>query len=1170
MEKEIRDLLEHIDLDKKLMASFEEAVRTLAPVNITGLCEQQKGFIIAALSYRFSKKPVVLVSDITRARALSSGLSPFTGSDIPVLKPAELSLISAVASSHESETERTGVLSKIIRNDFDAALICAPALLNKMPSGKDFERGFIKLTLGKQYDPVKLASDLSERGYERVGMVSQQGEFSSRGDVLDVYPPDMDLPLRISFFDDEIDQLKTFNPDDQRSVEGMKKAVICPAFIYTFSAKDRGRIADEMIRAAAPDINKMNASSNRAGAELLERNSKADADAIRQGMKISAAARWIGVFSKDPKSVLDYIDPTKMIFFVDELAEGRSRIDGYMADFAGRIKSAYELGQAPSCSYDSVFRIPDAMKSVDSFGGVITLSCLKSSMSGLPGGKTIDCPGLASENWVGRDTELANFVRNGGGHSSSQVVFMLTGASRCDSFRNRMLSEGIDVKIITGALPSGFEYPGAGLILIGEQEIFGSEKKHVQKKKGGARITFFGDVAPGDYVVHDVHGIGLYEGIVNLKMGKSSQDYLKINYAKNAVIYLPVDKIDKLSKYVGPGGKIPKLSSLDSQEWKKNVERARSSVKKLAFDLVKLYAVRRANKGYSCGPDDSYQQEFEESFPYEETADQITAIKEIKKDMESPIPMDRLLCGDVGFGKTEVAFRAIFKCVMNGRQAFMLAPTTLLAQQHYDNFKERLGDFPVKVVLLSRFVPSNVMKQNLQDIKEGKADVVIGTHRILSDDVVPHKLGLLVVDEEQRFGVNHKEKIKAMRSNIDVLTLTATPIPRTLHMSMSGIRDISMLSEAPLNRRPVQTYVMEFDEEICVQACLREISRGGQIFWLYNKTADIDSRAAHLKSIMPNVRVVYAHGKMSEHQMEKIVESFIRGEADILVCTTIIESGVDMPNVNTMIVENADRFGLSQLYQIKGRVGRADRQAYAYITYNPEANMNSDARKRLMAIREFTELGSGVKIAIRDLEVRGAGNLLGAEQHGQMDVIGYELYCRMLDEEIKHLNDTSDTEFKVPLTANIEIDFDSYIPPSYIEDEGARMAAYRRIGIISSVKERDDFIDEVTDRYGQPPKQVLFLSDVALIKALASRAGFERVCIRDTGVLLYFASDRKADFETVSVLLGVPEYQGRILFCAQGKPYLHYKPRDKDRSRTSAETIDILNIMITKAGSQSC
>lgn len=1167
MEKDLRDILELINQDRRLLSLFEEAQRMAGPTNITGVCEQQKGYLIAALSHKYDKKPVIVVPDVTRAKGLVGSLAPFIGSDIPVLKPSELSLVSALAASHEQEYERAGVISKLLKGEFDAFIICASSLLNKMPKAEGFKRKSIKLELGKTYEPTELSSHLSERGYERVGLVSSVGEFSARGDVVDVFPPDMPLPIRIGFFDDEIDQIKTFNIDNQRSVDSMRKVTICPALEYTFSMEERGKVADSMLHAVATDINKMNSSSKHPIGELLERNSSADANAVRQGMRISGFGRWIGVVNPNPDTILDYINKNSMMLFVDEFAEGRSRIDGYTADFIARIKSAFELGQTPSCATESIFKITDSMKSLDKFGGAITLACLKSSSSGLPGGVTVDCPGLAGENWIGRDEALANFVRNGGGTAEGQTIFMLTGSSRCEAFKTRMLDQRVDVKIVNSALPSGFVYPAIKTSFIGEQEIFGSEKKHVPKKNGGARITFFGDVAPGDYVVHDVHGIGLYEGLVNLKMGKSNQDYLKISYAKNAVIYLPVDKIDKLSKYVGPGGKPPKLSSLDSGEWKKNVERARSSVKKLAFDLVKLYAVRRANKGFMCGPDDTYQKEFEDNFPYVETEDQLAAIRDIKKDMESPIPMDRLLCGDVGFGKTEVAFRAIFKCVMNGKQAFMLAPTTLLAQQHYENFKERLAGFPLHVVLLSRFVSPIAIKQNLKDIEEGKADVIIGTHRILSDDVKPSKLGLLVVDEEQRFGVNHKEKIKTLRTNVDVLTLSATPIPRTLHMSMSGIRDISMLTEAPINRRPVQTYVMEFDEEIATQACLREISRGGQVFWLYNKTADIDLRAAHIKSLMPDARVVFAHGKMSEHQMEKIVEGFINGEADILVCTTIIESGVDMPNVNTMIVEDAEKFGLSQLYQIKGRVGRSDRQAYAYITYKPDKDMNSDARKRLMAIREFTELGSGVKIALRDLEVRGAGNLLGAEQHGQMDVIGYELYCRMLDEEIKLLNETGDTEFKLPLTVNVEIDFDSYIPPKYIEDEASRMAAYRKLSTIMNQKDYDDIIDELTDRYGEPPKEVLFLSMVSWIRSLASTAGFERICIKDTGILLYFASDRKADFETVSVLLSCPQYAGRIMFCAQGKPYLHYKPRGNNHEKTAREAIDILEILVNKKSS---
>ncbi|MCQ2532038.1 MAG: transcription-repair coupling factor [Saccharofermentans sp.] len=1165
MNKSIVELLELIDKDKRVIPAHDECVRMGTHLNVSGLSEGQKGFFIAALSHKDKKKPVVITSDYGRARTLATFLNPFVEGEVVVVKPSELSLVSAVASSRDTETERTGPIYKLLKGNFGAAIICAGALTNLMIPHKTYEGRIIKLKLGLNIEPEQMIKKLFESGYERVAQVTAKGEYSSRGDIVDVFPPDMDTPLRISFFDDEIDQIKTFDTDNQRSLDSLKSAAICPAQEITLDPNLRGQYAHSMELSAADDINHMNANSERTVAELLHRTTQADVEAMKEGVRITGIARWLSILIKTPESILDYVDRTKCKVFVDEMSECRSRIDGYAAEYTSRCKAAYELGSAPKCAFNSMHDIADVMKRIDKYGTVITVSCLGSTGNGLPGGKTIGLAGLAGENWRGRDKELATSLKKW--KNSRTVKFMLSGVQRTDSFRVRMLDESVTPDIIPVAMPEGFVYPEIDLVLIGEQEIFGSEKKISTKKssKGGNRITFFGDIEPGDYVVHDAHGIGQYKGIVNLRMGKSSQDYLEIAYAKNATIHIPVDRIDKLQKYVGPAGSSPKLSSLDSGEWKKNVERARTSIKKLAFDLVKLYASRRASKGYSCEPDDTWQKQFEESFPYVETDDQLMAIRDIKRDMESDTPMDRLLCGDVGFGKTEVAFRAIFKAVTNGRQAFLLAPTTLLAQQHYDNFIERLAGFPMKVALLSRFVQPAVLKENLKAIKEGKVDVVIGTHRILSDDVVPRKLGLLIIDEEQRFGVNHKEKIKALRNNIDVLSLSATPIPRTLHMSMSGIRDISVLNEAPMNRRPVQTYVVEYDEEIVVQACMREIGRGGQIFYLYNRTADIDKKAAYLESIMPGVKIAYAHGKMSEHQMERIIESFIAGEADVLVCTTIIESGVDMPNVNTMIVEDADRFGLAQLYQIKGRVGRSDRQAYAYITYNPEKEMNSDARKRLMAIREFTELGSGIKVAMRDLEVRGAGNLLGAEQHGQMDTIGYELYCRILDEEIKVLREDGEEVSAPPrLNVSLEVDFDSYIPARYIADEAERMAAYRRIANIVERKDYDDFIDEVTDRYGDPPKEVNFLAGAALIRGLAASAGFDKVIFKDAAVLLYFAPDRKLDKEAIGRVVGTVEYAGHILFCAQGKPYLHYKPRTKYHHRTVSEIITMLEIILGK------
>lgn len=1162
MDKDISGLLTAIGKDAGLTGAQDKCEREASHLNLSGLCEQNKGYLIAALAARKSKKPVVIVSDPARARTLSAGLAPFTDGDVLTLGASEMSLVSAVAKSRENDSDRAGIITRLLTGDFGAAIITVPALANRMPRVSDWKNNILTFKLRQQQDPTKLAELLVLTGYERTGTVQSPGEFSYRGDILDLYPPEKTRPVRFSFFDDEIDQIKTFDPATQRSEDSIKSVTIGPAAEYFFPESGRGELAKKIRLSGAEDINAMNSSSQPRTAELLKRTVAADAQAMEEGIRISGIARWHSLIYEEVTSILDYIGKAEYMVFADELKECRSRLDAYTAEYISRCKNAFETGTAPKCAFDSLIPIPDVMKSIDRRGCVTALSCLPSSGNGLPGGETVKIHSFAGENWRGRDKELASFVKSRSGNRD--VFFMITGSQRTEALKLRLRGEGTQISIIDRPLPSGFEYQEAGLILIGEQDVFGAEKKMTVPKKKANAISFFGDITPGDFVVHDVHGIGQYEGIVNMRMGKSNQDYLKINYAKKAVIYVPVDKLDKLQKYVGPGGREPKLSSLDSAEWSKSVEKARTSVKKLAFDLVKLYAARRAGKGFSCSPDETWQKQFEENFPYVETDDQLKAIRDIKKDMESDVPMDRLLCGDVGFGKTEVAFRAMFKCVMNGRQAFMLSPTTLLAQQHYDNFVERTRGFPVRTALLSRFVPPAKLKQNLQDIKEGKVDVVIGTHRILSRDVVPHKLGLLVVDEEQRFGVNHKEQIKAMRSEVDVLTLTATPIPRTLHMSMTGIRDISVLDEAPMNRRPVETYVLEYDEEIIVQACMREIGRGGQIFYLYNNTKDIDKKADQLRELMPGVRIVYAHGKMSEHQMERIIESFILHEADILVCTTIIESGVDMPNVNTMIVEDSDRFGLSQLYQIKGRVGRSDRQAYAYITYDPEKDMNADAQKRLMAIREFTELGSGVKVALRDLEVRGAGNLLGAEQHGQMETIGYELYCRLLDEEIRSMRDDGDQTFLAKPQVNLEIDFDSYIPTKYIKDEMLRMSIYRRIANIENRHDYDDFMDEVTDRYGNPPREVMFLAGAALVKAMASAAGFERVCFRDAGVLIYFAGDRKMDQEAVGRLIKTPAFYGKVLICAQGAPYIHYKPTSASHEKTVDEVISLFDILLQK------
>ncbi|MBN1892654.1 MAG: transcription-repair coupling factor, partial [Clostridiales bacterium] len=628
--------------------------------------------------------------------------------------------------------------------------------------------------------------------------------------------------------------------------------------------------------------------------------------------------------------------------------------------------------------------------------------------------------------------------------------------------------------------------------------------------------------------------------IVNLQSGTTRRDYLKITYASDDSLYIPMESLDSIQKYVGTEGRKPKLSRLGGQDWNRMKERARGSIRKLAIDLVALYAQRREYKGHAFSPDSPWQLQFEEDFPYPETQDQINAIREIKKDMESDQIMDRLLCGDVGFGKTEVAFRAIFKCIMDNKQAVMLAPTTVLVQQHYENLKERLEGYPVNIGLLSRFASPAEMKKSVKGLNDGSVDVVVGTHRLLSKDISPKDLGLLVVDEEQRFGVEHKEKIKSLRSTVDVLTLTATPIPRTLQMSLSGIRDISVIEEPPQDRRPVQTYVLEYDADMLADACLREISRNGQVFYLFNDTHRIEEKVIELEKVLPGARIVMGHGKMAERQLERVIEGFIRHEADILVCTTIIESGIDMPNVNTLIVENAERFGLAQLYQLRGRVGRSDRQAYAYITYRRDKILTEEAQKRLAAIRDFTELGSGFKIALKDLEVRGAGNLLGSEQHGQMDVIGYELYCRMLDEEIKNLQGIDTVR---PKEAIVDIDIDAYLPPNYISDEGQRMDAYRRIAAISGYKDYTDVLEELADRYGKLPAEAYVLTDIAYVRHMAAVFDFTRVTIKDGAVFLYYAKNAHPNREALSRALAHSHFAGRILLSAMSKPHVRYDPK---------------------------
>ena len=668
-----------------------------------------------------------------------------------------------------------------------------------------------------------------------------------------------------------------------------------------------------------------------------------------------------------------------------------------------------------------------------------------------------------------------------------------------------------------------------------------SERRRKRKIYEGRKIQNFSELKPGDYVVHENHGLGIYQGIEKIEVDKITKDYMKIAYAKGGNLYIPATQLDLIQKYASADAKKPKLNRLGSQEWVKTKKRVRGAVKVIAKDLVELYAVRQNQEGYVYGPDTVWQQEFEEMFPFEETEDQMHAIEAVKKDMESKKIMDRLICGDVGYGKTEVAIRAAFKAVQEDKQVVYLVPTTILAQQHYNTFVQRMKEFPVRVDLMCRFRTPSQQKKTIQDLKKGLVDIVIGTHRVLSKDVEFKNLGLLIIDEEQRFGVQHKEKIKKMKENVDVLTLTATPIPRTLHMSLIGIRDMSVLEEAPEERMPIQTYVMEYNDEMVREAIERECARQGQVYYVYNRVEDIADVAGRIQKLVPDVNVAYAHGQMREHELEKIMYDFINGEIDVLVSTTIIETGLDISNVNTMIIHDADRLGLSQLYQLRGRVGRSNRMAYAFLLYRRDKLLKEVAEKRLAAIREFTDLGSGFKIAMRDLEIRGAGNLLGAEQHGHMEAVGYDLYCKMLNEAVKQLKGEMEEE---DFTTTIDLNVDAFIPDSYIPNEYQKLDIYKRIAAIESDEEREDMEEELIDRFGDSPKKVGTLLEVAALKARAHKLYV--TTIEQKGDMYTFTMYEHAKVQPERIPKLIELFRGSLTFRAENYTFVYvHKIRNK-------------------------
>lgn len=979
------------------------------------------------------------------------------------------------------------------------------AFLDGIISPDEIQKNRIHITGEDTVDLTKLEQDLTALGYERESQIEAPGQFAVRGGIIDVFPLAEEMPVRIELWGDEIDSIRMFDAKSQRSIENISEITIYPASENCFG--NNGLV-----------------------------------------------------------SFLKYFPENETLLFYDEPHRLQETAETVEAEYTESLKNRADAGMKEEGEEElRVFQTKDIISEMNRYSGIgLTTLESKCGLFKVRSVYTVQAKGVNPYNnsfeLLTRD--LKRLKRNG-----YRVVLLSGSRTRAkrlaedlrdydlSSFYSEDMQREVkpgEIMAAYGYASEGYEYPMLKFVVISESDIFGRKKKKKKRKKyEGQRIQDFAELKPGDYVVHENHGIGVYKGIEKIEVEKIVKDYMKIVYAEGGVLYIPVAQMDLIQKYAGADAKKPRLNKLGTIQWGKTKSQVKKAVQIVAKDLVELYAVRQQSEGFVYGPDTVWQKEFEEMFPFEETDDQLQAIEDTKHDMESKKIMDRLICGDVGYGKTEIAIRAAFKAVQEGKQVVCLVPTTILAQQHYNTFVQRLKEFPVRIDLLCRFRSAAEQKKTIEDTKKGFVDILVGTHRVLSKDVVFKNLGLLIIDEEQRFGVTHKEKIKKLKENIDVLTLTATPIPRTLHMSLIGIRDMSVLEEAPNERMPIQTYVMEYNDEMVREAITRELARDGQVYYVYNRVNDIADVAGRIQSLVPDANVAFAHGQMKERELEDIMYDFINGDIDVLVSTTIIETGLDIPNANTMIIQDADRFGLSQLYQLRGRVGRSNRMAYAFLLYQRDKLLKEVAEKRLSAIREFTDLGSGIKIAMRDLEIRGAGNLLGEAQSGHMEAVGYDLYCKMLNEAVRQLKGGPEAE---TFTTLIDLNVDAYIPEYYIKNEYQKLDIYKRIAAIESEEELEDMTEELIDRFGDIPKKVQQLLVIASLKSLAHSVYV--TAIEQKGEEIRFTMYEKAKIDPSGIPKFLDSYKNDLIFRAEEPPYFLYCRKGRNKKSNTENVLD--------------
>lgn len=1106
---------------------------------VSGLSAINKANIIYSLCRLRGVTAFCVASDEKEAQTLCNDLCCM-GLRACVYPVRDYNFLDFQSKSHEYEHARLKVLLKLIDKECDVVISCIDAASQLTVPKKVLEDSAVVFEEGAQLPLEKAVRSLTLLGYERFDAVDGNGQFSLRGGILDFFMPDSDYPVRAEFWGDEITDLSYFDIETQRRFKKTGKIKLTPS--TEIIIEDKNALADKIVHKAGLLRSK---NSAKAKETLLS-----EAELIRNGAQIANADKFIGHIYDKPECLFDYFD-RDTLFFASEFGNISDR--GKAMDFQNTeaLKQGFEDGVLCRGFDRFTLTFNECIDIFNAHGTIVLENFVHGSLP-VNISEIISFSSKQLNRWSGSYKQLSEDIKGLFTPQSRGVILAGTEKSAknlCDSLREdgfpAQLCETLDdaksgaLYVLKGSLSAGFELPGEKFFLITYGQIASMpDKKKPKKSKNGQEIYSLSELTAGDYVVHSVHGIGIFGGIRKIDTHGITKDYIKIDYAKGDVLYVPVTQLDMVAKYIGPRENTSvKLSRLGSQDWQKAKARVKSSVKDIAKELIALYSARMKAKGFAFSKDNEWQRDFEMSFEYEETPDQLRCCDEIKHDMERTAPMDRLLCGDVGFGKTEVALRAAFKCVADSKQCALLCPTTILAWQHYQTVTKRFEGYPIRVELLSRFRTAKQQKEILLKLKRGEIDMIVGTHRLVQKDVEFRDLGLAIIDEEQRFGVAQKERFKELCKNVDVLTLSATPIPRTLNMAMSGLRDMSVIEEAPQNRQPVQTYVLEHDDAVINEAIRRELRRGGQVFYLHNNVETISSKASKILEAVPEAKIAIGHGKMKENELGEVWRKMLEQEVDVLVCTTIIETGVDLPNANTLIIENADCMGLSQLHQLRGRVGRSSRRAYAYFTFRKSKVLTEIQQKRLAAIREFTEFGSGFKIAMRDLELRGAGNIMGAQQHGHMESVGYDMYLKLLAEAVSE--ERGEENHSRELDCLIDISVDAHIPESYIESLTLRLDVYRRIADIRSVEDSEDVKDELRDRFGELPESVLGLIDIALVRNKANSMGIFEIRQNENSVLLYVNEIKSPQVADLLIALN-----GKAVLCSGTKPYLSVKCRD--------------------------